>query len=92
MNDIFVFLEICQVRLDFFKAVLQQPASSTGSCTKTYITSTPGATGSTAYNTPPKLCGTLTDQHCKMSYIAKDKCFINLFIQALILQFIFLIY
>lgn len=55
--------EICQVRLDFFKVVLQQPASATGSCTNTYTTITPGATGSTAYNTPPKLCGTLTNQH-----------------------------
>jgi len=55
--------EICQVRLDFFKAVLQQPASATGSCTKTYLGITPGASGVTAYNTPPTLCGTLTNQH-----------------------------
>ena len=56
--------EICQVRLDFFKVVLQQPTSTTGSCTNTYTTITPGATGTTAYNKPPALCGTLTDQHC----------------------------
>ena len=56
--------EICQVRLDFFKVVLQQPTSTTGSCTHTYTTITPGATGVTAYNRPPALCGTLTDQHC----------------------------
>jgi len=55
--------EICQVRLDFFKAVLQQPASTSGSCTKTYTTITPGASGTTKYNTPPTLCGTLTGQH-----------------------------
>jgi len=55
--------EICQVRLDFFKAVLQQPASATGSCTSTYTAITPGASGVTAYNTPPTLCGTLTGQH-----------------------------
>merc|ERR1712020_188127 len=55
--------EICQVRLDFFKVVLQQPASTTGSCTNTYTTITPGASGVTAYNRPPTLCGTLTDQH-----------------------------
>merc|ERR1739844_97934 len=55
--------EICQVRLDFFKVVLQQPTSTTGSCTNTYTTITPGATGVTAYNRPPALCGTLTDQH-----------------------------
>ena len=56
--------DICQVRLDFFKVVLQQPTSTTGSCTNTYTTITPGATGVTAYNRPPSLCGTLTDQHC----------------------------
>ena len=57
--------EICQVRLDFFKVVLQQPTSTTGSCTNTYTTITPGATTPhTAYNSPPALCGTLTDQHC----------------------------
>ena len=56
--------EICQVRLDFFKVVLQQPTSTTGSCTNTYTTITPGATTVTAYNRPPALCGTLTDQHC----------------------------
>merc|ERR1711936_1122060 len=55
--------EICQVRLDMFKVVLQQPASATGSCTKTYTTITPGASGNTAYTKPPTLCGTLTDQH-----------------------------
>jgi len=55
--------EICQVRLDFFKAVLQQPTSSTGSCTKTYLAITPGASGVTKYNKPPTLCGTLTNQH-----------------------------
>merc|ERR1712110_52849 len=55
--------EICQVRLDFFKAVLQQPASATGSCTSTYTTITPGASGPTAFNAPPILCGTLTNQH-----------------------------
>ena len=56
--------DICQVRLDFFKVVLQQPTSTTGSCTNTYTTITPGATTVTAYNRPPALCGTLTDQHC----------------------------
>lgn len=55
--------EICQVRLDMFKVVLQQPASATGSCTNTYATITPGASGNTAYSKPPTLCGTLTDQH-----------------------------
>merc|ERR1739844_487658 len=55
--------DICQVRLDFFKVVLQQPTSTTGSCTNTYTTITPGATTVTAYNRPPALCGTLTDQH-----------------------------
>ena len=66
-------LEICQVRLDFFKAVLQQPTSTTGSCTKTYTTITPGASGTTKYNTPPTLCGTLTGQHCKILYIVISK-------------------
>jgi len=55
--------EICQVRLDFFKVVLQQPKSTTGSCTNTYTAITPGAGSVTAYNKPPALCGTLTDQH-----------------------------
>ena len=63
----YFILEICQVRLDMFKVVLQQPASATGSCTKTYTTITPGASGNTAYTKPPTLCGTLTDQHCKIS-------------------------
>jgi len=55
--------EICQVRLDFFKVVLQQPTSTTGSCTNTYTTITPGASGVTKFNNPPNLCGTLTGQH-----------------------------
>jgi len=55
--------EICQVRLDFFKAVLQQPKSTTGSCVNTILAFTPGASGVTAFNTPPNLCGTLTNQH-----------------------------
>ena len=63
-------VEICQVRLDFFKVVLQQPKSTTGSCTNTYTTITPGASGVTAYNRPPALCGTLTDQHCKNTILS----------------------
>jgi len=55
--------DICQLRLDFFRAVLQQPASSSGSCTDTILTTTIGSTGQTSQNTPPLLCGTLTDQH-----------------------------
>ena len=53
-----------------FKVVLQQPTSSSGSCTKAYTTITPGATGVTAYNRPPALCGTLTDQHCKNTILS----------------------
>jgi len=55
--------DICQLRLDFFKVVLQQPAVATGSCTDTYLTTTAGTTTASFQNTPPVLCGTLTDQH-----------------------------
>lgn len=55
--------DICQVRLDFFKVVLQQPKSTKGSCTNTYATITPGASGVTKFNNAPILCGTLTGQH-----------------------------
>lgn len=55
--------EICQVRLDFFKVVLQTAGSTTGSCATTYTTITPGSTGQTKFNIPPALCGTLTGQH-----------------------------
>jgi len=55
--------DICQLRLDFFRAILQQPTDSTGLCTNTILTTTSGSTGATFQNTPPLLCGTLTDQH-----------------------------
>jgi hypothetical protein len=55
--------DICQIRLDFFSAVLQQPVATTGLCTSTILTTTQGSTGVTFYNTPPLLCGTLTGQH-----------------------------
>jgi len=58
--------DICQIRLDFFSVVLQQPTSTTGSCTNTILTSTQGSTGVTFQNTPPALCGTLTGQHLYM--------------------------
>ena len=57
--------DICQIRLDFFSAVLQQPVATTGLCTSTILTTTQGSTGVTFYNTPPLLCGTLTGQHGK---------------------------
>lgn len=55
--------DICQIRLDFFSAILQQPVATTGVCTNTILTTTQGSTGVTFYNTPPVLCGTLTGQH-----------------------------
>ena len=59
----FKFIDICQIRLDFFSVILQQPVATTGVCTNTILATTQGSTGVTFYNTPPVLCGTLTGQH-----------------------------
>ena len=75
MMHFIYFIDICQLRLDFFKVVLQQPAVATGSCTDTYLTTTAGTTTASFQNTPPVLCGTLTDQHSNYkfdTYISQD--------------------
>ena len=64
------FSDICQIRLDFIAADLQQPdatdaASTTGDCVDTILAITAGTSSSSIYNNPPNLCGTLTGQHCK---------------------------
>lgn len=54
--------EICQIRLDFIDATLQQP-STAGVCTNTILDITSGTTGQTFVTSPPNVCGTLTGQH-----------------------------
>ena len=57
----FLFLEICQVRLDFITTNLAQPVAATGVCTaQDFITVTAGGG-----ETIPTLCGDLSGQHCK---------------------------
>ena len=63
--DFFSLLEICQIRLDFKSTTtLNQPAVATGVCDTDSLTIAPGAT-TTAANTIPLLCGTLTEMHSK---------------------------
>ena len=58
----FVFLEICQVRLDFKNFVLAQPsAKTTGLCVDTFTVVAGAGTGTRI--TPPTICGTNTDEH-----------------------------
>ena len=78
--------EICQVRLDFFKVVLQAAGSTTGSCATTYTTITPGSTGQTKFNIPPALCGTLTGQHCKIFKIELEQSKYNFFKSLVVYQ------
>ena len=57
-------IDICQIRLDFFEASLQQPTSA--ACTDTILDITSGTTSDSFTNNPPSnLCGTLTGQHRK---------------------------
>lgn len=56
---------ICNIRLDFTDAKLEQPLSTSGVCTKTILDITPGSTTSpvSVGSDPPTVCGTLTGQH-----------------------------
>ena len=61
-------LDICQIRLDFFKTILMQPQSSGsnfGICSDTVLKVTGGTSSGSIMNKPPDLCGILTDQHGK---------------------------
>lgn len=59
--------DICQIRLDFFSATLQQPLTTplttVGQCSSTILDITGGSTSAAITNNPPNLCGTLTGQH-----------------------------
>jgi len=58
--------DICQIRLDFFKAILMQPqtaAPNVGICSDTILKITGGTSSDSIINKPPDLCGILTDQH-----------------------------
>jgi len=59
--------DICQLRLDFFSANLQQPDTgadtSMGDCSNTILDITGGSSSGSITNNPPNLCGTLTGQH-----------------------------
>ena len=67
LQNNFSFEDICQIRLDFVDADLQQPASTTGTtageCVDTILAITAGTSSSSIFNNPPSLCGTLTGQH-----------------------------
>jgi len=61
--------DICQIRLDFFAASLQQPSTTASggtapACTDTYLDISAGTTSESFVSDPPSnLCGTLTGQH-----------------------------
>lgn len=58
--------DICQIRLDFFDAVLMQPTATGGGatvCTNTILQVTAGTTSQSRPLLPPQVCGTLTGQH-----------------------------
>lgn len=58
--------DICQIRLDFVSASLQQPnsaAATAGTCTNTILDITGGSSSGGISDDPPNLCGTLTGQH-----------------------------
>ena len=55
-----VFLEICQIRLDFLTVNLAQPTAGTGVCTGDTFAVTAGGGGDI-----PTLCGELSGQHSK---------------------------
>lgn len=61
--------DICQIRLDFTKALLYQPVSTTGVCSYTAgaagdtLAIVPGATNLATNQKPPTLCGKLTGHH-----------------------------
>lgn len=64
----YLFLDICQIRLDFTAVTLQQPTSTTGACSTSgldTLTITGGGEGAVAaaQSGPPVLCGTLTGSH-----------------------------
>jgi len=54
--------DICQIRLDFLAATLQQP-STVGVCTNMQLIIASGSTSQSFTTNPPQLCGTLTGQH-----------------------------
>ena len=63
----FIISEICQIRLDFSKVILDQPSTTTiGDCTTTDSDQlTAKSPSSSKQGNIPILCGTLTGSHSK---------------------------